>query len=146
MSILISGVVLLTHKKPEPSSKPVANSLAMQRRTRTGRKASTSKIDINDPRHVNDDDDDEDEQVIGEDGALWAVGEGSSDESEGEDEDIDHHQNPLHAHGTTSQVDNTKKDLTDSESEEEGVGLMQNRTSEDQQPDEFGEWAKVDTR
>jgi len=118
----------------------------MQRRTRTGRKASTSKIDINDLRHVNDDDDDEDEQVVGEDGALWAVGEDSSDESEGEDEDIDHHQNPLHAHGTTSQVDSTKKDLTDSESEEEGVGLMQDRTSEDQQPDEFGEWAKVDTR
>lgn len=100
--ILISGVVLLTHKKPEPGAVPKTAGLApapMGQRNRRSKKASTSKIsldELNDEegargagrlaRHRNGE---------GESSMLWDVGDASDDESFGEDEDIDHHQNPM---------------------------------------------------
>ncbi|ESK97094.1 hypothetical protein Moror_6315 [Moniliophthora roreri MCA 2997] len=84
--VLISGVVLLTHKKPEPSAlKPVAlnppGALPMNR-TRTSKKESENEGRT----HVDGGE--------GEEDVLWAVGDAESD-GEGEDEDIDHHQHPL---------------------------------------------------
>ncbi|KAF9450404.1 hypothetical protein P691DRAFT_810345 [Macrolepiota fuliginosa MF-IS2] len=82
--VLISGVVLLTHKKPEPVTNKIKSSTLPRRRT----KANLSKTKLAE--------DDEEEQE-GEDQVLWAVGEGSDREGdEDEDEDIDHHQHPLY--------------------------------------------------
>ncbi|KAJ3840113.1 hypothetical protein F5878DRAFT_580615 [Lentinula raphanica] len=99
--VLISGVVLLTHKKPEPgaplkSANTASGSLPLPRlRNRNSRKASASKTDL----EAGDPDDDASIHS-GENGPLWAVGDVSDDE--GEDEDIDHHQHPLHAHRAMS--------------------------------------------
>ncbi|KAG6916663.1 hypothetical protein DXG01_005887 [Tephrocybe rancida] len=75
--VLISGVVLLTHKKPEHASGPAPVPLARAKK-RTDADA---------------------EEGRGEQEVLWAVGEdeGSDEEGvgEGEDPDVDHHQNPI---------------------------------------------------
>ncbi|KAK7053313.1 hypothetical protein VNI00_003939 [Paramarasmius palmivorus] len=88
--VLISGVVLLTHKKPDPGAlKSVAlnspGALPMNRTRGTKR----SKKDTGDEGETH-------AEGEGEEDVLWAVGEAESDdEGEGEDEDIDHHQHPL---------------------------------------------------
>ncbi|KAK0461173.1 uncharacterized protein EV420DRAFT_1530703 [Desarmillaria tabescens] len=96
--ILISGVVLLTHKKPEPGSKALGSASAVvvssNPRGRKLKRASTSKVSLTgeaDDHHQNDDE----EQV------LWTVGD-ASDAEEIEDEDIDHHQHPLNLQRNTS--------------------------------------------
>jgi magnesium transporter len=85
--ILVSGVVLLTHKKPEPVSATPTTTLSQpppggkrkRRKTKSG-------------------------QEDGEQDVLWTVGDDSGDEDAQElgaveygdgDEDVDHHQNPI---------------------------------------------------
>lgn len=90
--MLISGVVLLTHKKPEPATSKV-KSTAPRRRRRKGVKGV--------PGQLNEDGDmDADvEEARGPEGeVLWAVGDVSDedDDDEGLDDDVDHHQHPIH--------------------------------------------------
>lgn len=117
--ILISGVVLLTHKKPEPGAKanaPIA--LARPRGKKASKATSSSKTDLHDD-DVDSPTNDDEERV------LWAVGDVSDDDDAGEDEDIDHHQHPLNqrkADGSSSKVGLSQLDMPG----EEGVGLMRN--------------------
>ena len=89
--VLISGVVLLTFKKPEPVAGKIKS--ANSPRDRRRRKGDRSKRAVGDGNgEVNDE-----EQAQGsENDVLWAVGDASDDEDEDEDEDVDHHQHPLH--------------------------------------------------
>ena len=92
--VLISGVVLLTFKKPEPiAGKIKSASTPRVRRRRKGDKSKRAAGHGNgEMGEVNDE-----EQARGsENEVLWAVGDASDDEDEGEDEDVDHHQHPLH--------------------------------------------------
>ncbi|KAL1718895.1 hypothetical protein EV715DRAFT_252123 [Schizophyllum commune] len=84
--ILISGVVLLTHKKPEV---PDASKVAAEARPRPKRPRS-KKVDDEEAQGLAEDDNPE----AGEQHVLWTVGEPSDDDL-GEDDDVDHHQNPL---------------------------------------------------
>lgn len=121
--ILISGVVLLTHKKPEPGATPKSSavmsaSVALRNRRIAAKKANASKIVV---------DEDEEEEVqtpAGENDVLWAVGE-VSDDDEGEDEDIDHHQNPRNR-ASHSKTPERKQHPGD-----EGVGLMERHNNEE---------------
>ncbi|KAF8664376.1 hypothetical protein AX16_000747 [Volvariella volvacea WC 439] len=85
--ILISGVVLLTHKKPDPVSS-TNKSIALsrpRRKSKTGSNGKGADVDVEGGEDEN----------AGEQTVLWTVGEASDDEDDqGEDEDIDHHQNP----------------------------------------------------
>lgn len=81
----------MTFKKPEPVTGKIKSAGASRRR----RKGDKSKRAVGNGEmgEVND------EQVrSGENDVLWAVGDASDDEDEdgGEDEDVDHHQHPLH--------------------------------------------------
>jgi len=89
--VLISGVVLLTFKKPEPVAGKIKSVISPRDRRR--RKGDLSKRAAGDgDGEVNDE-----EQAQGsENDVLWAVGDASDDEDEGNDEDVDHHQHPLH--------------------------------------------------
>ncbi|KAF7315613.1 hypothetical protein MIND_00076700 [Mycena indigotica] len=92
--VLISGVVLLTHKKPEPgplsahSSVPLGSSglPRMRQRKKAGLAPDLASAEQGDV-------------VVGnEQEVLWGIGDASDDEDdEGQDEDIDHHQHPLSA-------------------------------------------------
>ncbi|PPQ63488.1 hypothetical protein CVT24_005145 [Panaeolus cyanescens] len=81
--VLIGGVVLLTHKKPEPITGKIRASTPRRR------------LPVQ-PKQTGDEVEDDDEMVAGEGSVLWAVGNASDDEDDGEDEDVDHHQHPLH--------------------------------------------------
>ncbi len=120
ISILISGVVLLTHKKPEPGAKSAASvPIALARpRGKKPKTATSSKADLH------DDDDLDSSAHNDEEAVLWAVGDASDDEEASEDEDIDHHQHPLNQR----RVDGgSKTTLTKPEMPgEEGAGLMKN--------------------
>ena len=83
--VLISGVVLLTHKKPEP----VKSSNTAQNNRRRGKPKRNGVNGVNGV-----DADAEDGHQDSESETLWALGD-DSDEDIGEDEDVDHHQNPL---------------------------------------------------
>lgn len=87
--VLIGGVVLLTHKKPEPKANKV-KSANLPRRRKANKIAGQND-------HSEEDDDSlvHDEETNGENEALYALGNDSDDEDMGEDDDIDHHQNPL---------------------------------------------------
>ncbi|KAG5220248.1 transporter [Salix suchowensis] len=103
--ILISGVVLLTHKKPEPlHNKAKTSPVVSAQRSRRGRTATK--------KSPGDGDDDEAEagedhalrtRVEGEeDGeALWSLGDASDDEDDGLDSKA---HKPLHATGSSSCV------------------------------------------
>lgn len=170
--ILISGVVLLTHKKPEPGAAlkttalPSAAPGAPRQRSKKGKKTSTRKAagvaaDV------------EASGGSGEREVLWAVGDASEEEGDDdddveiEDEDIDHHQHPLNANimgpgggSSTARVGHG----------EEGIGLMTpglehdpeeltttrhplpessnpfkdaNPFKDDHDDEEFGEWTKA---
>ncbi|KIK67366.1 hypothetical protein GYMLUDRAFT_37471 [Collybiopsis luxurians FD-317 M1] len=127
MLILISGVVLLTHKKPEPGAPVKSATLASgpvplsRLRRRGSRKASASKTDL----EAGDPDDDA-SLHSGEDQTLWAVGDASDDE--GEDEDIDHHQHPLRAHRSGSAARSNTRLATHGE---EGRGLIEDGPEDD---------------
>ncbi|PFH51547.1 hypothetical protein AMATHDRAFT_74896 [Amanita thiersii Skay4041] len=84
--VLISGVVLLTHKKPEPGTDMVVKSATLPRPRRSRKKPTRPNGDVESL--------DAEEERTGERDVLWEVGEASDDEL-GEDEDIDHHQHPL---------------------------------------------------
>ncbi|RDB25413.1 hypothetical protein Hypma_007848 [Hypsizygus marmoreus] len=85
MIVLISGVVLLTHKKPEPTgTTPLP--LSQNKGKNTRRKGDVEQGEAGR------------EGGEGEHAVLWAVGNDSDDDSDaGEDEDIDHHQHPIQA-------------------------------------------------
>jgi hypothetical protein len=87
--VLISGVVLLTHKKPEPVATKIKSTTLPRRRT----KSNSSKTKLGNGER--DEEGDEEDGEGGEDQVLWAVGEASDGEDDfGEDEDVDHHQHP----------------------------------------------------
>ncbi|KAG2119540.1 uncharacterized protein F5147DRAFT_601741 [Suillus discolor] len=102
--ILISGVVLLTHKKPERSTRaPAATALSGL----SSRKAARSSSKVN--RIDEDDDDDDEEQALrkteeGEEdrAVLWQVG----DISEDEDDQVGKGHTPrgVHVAGNTTRV------------------------------------------
>lgn len=119
--MLICGVVLLTHKKPEGATSKVQPSTLPRRRT----KASSSKTKLG------DDGEEEEEEREGEDQVLWGVGELSDDE--GEDEDIDHHQHPIYQQKKPehlSQATERKgRDSEDSKKSGEATGLMSSARS-----------------
>ncbi|KDR75824.1 hypothetical protein GALMADRAFT_68343 [Galerina marginata CBS 339.88] len=98
--ILISGVVLLTHKKPEPVTGKIKSTTLPRRRRRRKADKTVKKAGENGSGHVGEGQEGDDEPLAdGEDEVLWAVGEVSDEDDEGEDgddEDIDHHQHPLH--------------------------------------------------
>ena len=82
--VLILGVVLLTHKKPEPV-KP-SNIVQNNRRRRKPKRNGVNGVDA----------DVEEGHQDSEGEALWALGDDSDEDiDEDEDEDVDHHQNPL---------------------------------------------------
>ncbi|KXN85382.1 hypothetical protein AN958_11482 [Leucoagaricus sp. SymC.cos] len=123
--VLISGVVLLTHKKPEPATGKIKSSALPKRRT----KAHSSKTKLA------AEEGDEGDERDGEDEVLWAVGEVSEDEAEGEDEDVDHHQHPSYQQEESqhhSRVTGRKgKDNEDSKSGEEEDLMNSTRRSMD---------------
>ncbi|KAF7296143.1 hypothetical protein MKEN_01429600 [Mycena kentingensis (nom. inval.)] len=102
--VLISGVVLLTHKKPDPGPLSARSTVALgsagiprMRQRPSGRKAALA----GDPASA-----EEGERVVGSDQeVLWGIGDASDEEDvpesddEGLDEDVDHHQHPLSGSG-----------------------------------------------
>lgn len=84
---------MLTHKKPEHKINKVQSSPVLPRR-QTKSNGSKTKLAIAEG---------EEDEHEGEEQALWAVGEVSDVEGEGEDEDVDHHQNPVHHQGELQQ-------------------------------------------
>ncbi|KAF7376218.1 hypothetical protein MSAN_00036900 [Mycena sanguinolenta] len=125
--VLVSGVVLLTHKKPEPGSLSARSAAALgsagfpriELRQRGKSRKSKAK-----PKGV-DDRDDEETIVDGEE-VLWRIGDASDeedaeDDDEGHDEDVDHHQHPLYK-GAAGQpnVNRSRNRLHG----EEGEGLL----------------------
>ncbi|KAJ7084478.1 hypothetical protein B0H15DRAFT_849322 [Mycena belliarum] len=122
--VLISGVVLLTHKKPDPGPLSSRSSAALgstgfprlQLRQRgSSRKAKGKRVD----------DDDEETMVGAEEEVLWTIRD-ASDSEEDDDDDIDHHQHPLYkshpvqSNGRASGVHG-----------DEGVGLLPAADQED---------------
>jgi hypothetical protein len=84
----------LTFKKSEPVTGKIKSAgTPRDRRRRKGDKSKRAAGHGNgEMGEVNDE-----EQARGsENDVLWAVGDASDDENEGEDEDVDHHQHPLH--------------------------------------------------
>ncbi|KAF5393269.1 hypothetical protein D9757_000629 [Collybiopsis confluens] len=128
--ILISGVVLLTHKKPEPgapvrSATVASGSVALPRlRQRNSKRASSSKTDLEAGNLDGDT-----SLHSGENEMLWAVGDTSDDDSQGEDEDIDHHQHPLHAQVEPAGWSSSSARFA--AHGEEGRGLIENSAGED---------------
>lgn len=117
----------MTHKKPEPgvsvrSATVTSGSLSLPRLRNRGssRKLSGSKTDLEagDP--------DDEASHSGENGTLWAVGDASDDE--GDDEDIDHHQHPLHTQRVSSAGRSTARLAIHGE---EGRGLIEETAEDD---------------
>ncbi|KAF5380563.1 hypothetical protein D9615_004481 [Tricholomella constricta] len=163
--VLISGVVLLTHKKPEPAgTTPAPLSRA---KGKAGKGKGRRKTGDEEEGGTED-------GGGGEQDVLWAVGEDSDEESgEQEDPDIDHHQNPLQPQlrPRTSSVTVTDKTKGKGKSVnwkargegEEGLGLIGDHDDDEEhhtsnltsQPepnkdvdpfkdeDEFGDWEGV---
>ncbi|KAF8897042.1 hypothetical protein CPB84DRAFT_1781404 [Gymnopilus junonius] len=108
--VLISGVVLLTHKKPEPVTGKIKSN-ALPRRRRKARKGKMmGQNGVN--GHVGDEEDEEENgHPDAENEVLWGVGdasdEGDDEDDEGEDEDVDHHQHPLHKALPTGRIAGT---------------------------------------
>ncbi|EAU91775.2 hypothetical protein CC1G_04543 [Coprinopsis cinerea okayama7 len=138
ISVLVSGVVLLTHKKPEPVTTRIRGAAT----PRTGLPTSDSTRRRR-RTHLPGDADDEEMQMhtselagkkTGESERLWAVGE-VSDSDEGDDPDIDHHLHPMNrsplqrrnSHGHT----NGSVQKTRSGGDSEVTGLMAGETEED---------------
>ncbi|KAF9529389.1 hypothetical protein CPB83DRAFT_852583 [Crepidotus variabilis] len=92
--VLIGGVVLLTHKKPEPVANKVKSNIPRSRRKNPKRSGENGVVNDDEEGLVHED---SDEHIgsAGENEALYALGDASDDEDLGEDEDIDHHLNPL---------------------------------------------------
>jgi hypothetical protein len=135
--VLISGVVLLTHKKPEPKSLSsrstaalgsVGPRLELRQRSVSARKGKAK------PKGVGvDDRDDEETMVDGEEEVLWGVGDASDEEDsgndgEGQDDDVDHHQHPMYK-GAGGQL-NGNRSRSRLHGGEEGEGLLPGRDEE----------------
>jgi hypothetical protein len=154
MVILISGVVLLTHKKPERSiSAPDAAGLSGL----SSRKAARSSNNVN--RTIDDDEDDEEQALRnvkeGEEEredrtVLWQVG----DDSEDEDDRIGREHTPSGAYttGTTSRVMEEGSKLIQGEGEADFEQSHEHSSSissdatlaqpfhDDDDDDDFGQW------
>ncbi|EDR08789.1 uncharacterized protein LACBIDRAFT_296209 [Laccaria bicolor S238N-H82] len=109
ISVLISGVVLLTHKKPEPvTGKTKSATPRPRQRRKVDKKTSEEGGELEGEQHGE-----------GESSVLWAVGEASDGEEDlDEDEDLDHHQHPL---GQLRQGNSSRRNLR---AGREGVGLI----------------------
>ena len=109
ISVLISGVVLLTHKKPEPvTGKTKSATPRPRQRRKVNKKTSGEGGELEGEQHGD-----------GESSVLWAVGEASDGEDDlGEDEDVDHHQHPL---GQPRQGSSSRRNLR---AGREGLGLI----------------------
>jgi hypothetical protein len=136
--VLISGVVLLTHKKPEPKSLSsrstaalgsVGPRLELRQRSLSARKGKAK------PKGGGvDDRDDEETMVDGEEEVLWGVGDASDEEDsgndgEGQDDDVDHHQHPMYK-GAGGQL-NGNRSRSRLHGGEEGEGLLPDRDEEE---------------
>lgn len=109
--VLIGGVVLLTHKKPEPLTAKIKSQTLPKRKRKTGPKgkggddASTStngngNLNGNGNGHLDDDERTISSAGNGENEVLWAVGDASDDDQEydyeEDDDDVDNHLHPIH--------------------------------------------------
>ena len=84
--VLICGVVLLTHKKPESTiGKKKSSARLPRRKTKTGSSRAKHAEAAG-----------EEEEQEGETQVLWALGEASDDNLEDGDDDVDHHQHLSH--------------------------------------------------
>jgi len=149
--ILISGVVLLTHKKPERSTRmPAATALSSLSSHKAAR--SSSKVNQIDE----DDEDDDEEQALrkteeGEENraVLWQVG----DISEDEDDQMGNGHTPrgVHVAGSTTRVTGEGSRLMRDEEEvnfeqsrliSSDTALAQNAQDpfHDDDDEEFGQW------
>ena len=113
--VLIAGVVLLTHKKPEPMNGKVKSAtLPRVRRAKNKSPRPTGDLESHEENENGDERDNERD-------VLWEVGNASDDDDQGEDEDIDHHQHPSHSQ---TGVDGRPKKRTPANNGEESVGLI----------------------
>ena len=85
-------MVLLTHKKPEPIKSRKAQGNNRRQKARNHLAVNGTSGEEGHGLREEEDLPDSEEQ------ALWALGEDSDEEDVGEDEDVDHHQNPMN-HG-----------------------------------------------
>jgi len=106
--VLIAGVVLLTIKKPDPMGGRVRSATLSSARSRN--RTPRPRADVEAQEGVEERGEEQD--------VLWGVGD-ASDDDEGEDEDIDHHQHPLYSQDAT-----TKKRIRVANGREETVELI----------------------
>ncbi len=134
--ILVSGVVLLTYKKPESAKKSTARGIALSSTLPASRNAKKMHVSKDSSGH----DDDEEEEVTamhpheGEDEVMWDLGQASDDEDAGDDDDgkkvRDHHAahgSKIGGGGESEQQQHQGRGLSASgqATGEEGRGLMQ---------------------
>ncbi|KAH9485445.1 hypothetical protein JR316_0002353 [Psilocybe cubensis] len=104
--ILISGVVLLTHKKPEPVTGKIKSTTLPRRRRRASKGPKTVSRQGGAIEDAGSEHGDREDQI------LWAVSNESDEEDDfsetvEEDEDVDHHQHPLHQELPTGRITGT---------------------------------------
>lgn len=125
MLVLIAGVVLLTHKKPEPMDGKVKSATPRPRRVKN--RPLRPRGDLESQAGDEGGEDRDNEQDV-----LWEVGNVSDDDDEGEDEDIDHHQHPLHSQvGVEGQ---RNKRTGAGNVGEEDIELVSSKADDDLQP------------
>lgn len=112
--VLICGVVLLTHKKPESTTGKKKSSARLPRRkTKTsGSKAKHAEAAG------------EEEEQEGETQVLWALGEASDDDIEGGDDDVDHHQHLSHQQEQLEHRGTTAKQTDEENRQSEGADFV----------------------
>ncbi|KAJ7217977.1 hypothetical protein GGX14DRAFT_598966 [Mycena pura] len=116
--VLMSGVVLLTHKKPDPGPLSARSTVAMgavgfprlQVRQRSASQRKASGGDAHD----------DGEALVGEE-VHWTIGDAGDEEDEGQDEDVDHHQHPLYKDSASQPNRGGSKSRVHGE---EGIGLL----------------------
>ena len=140
--ILISGVVLLTFKKPEPVTGKIKSvNTPRVRRKRKGSKLKRAAEHGNGEVGEGDLGGDEEQAHGSENQVLWAVGDASDDEYEGEDEDIDHHQYPLHQNFPKASIAGGSQRQSSRRAVNERTGLV---TPEDESDDgEFRDGSQI---
>jgi hypothetical protein len=104
IGVLIAGVVLLTHKKPEPVTGKIKSTAPRRRKQKKGTKGAPGTENGN--GNANGHAEGELESRGSEGEVLWAVGEESDEDEddEGLDDDIDHHQHPIHNKVGSAQI------------------------------------------
>ncbi|KAK2463221.1 hypothetical protein APHAL10511_004876 [Amanita phalloides] len=126
--VLIAGVVLLTHEKPEPVEAKV-KSAALPRQRRTINRSPRPGGDLESQVENGDGD-----EINSERDALWELGNVSDDDDQGDDEDIDHHQHPLYGEVDGQQkrrtrVSNTGEESIDLIPSNDDPGIPQQRSA-----------------